>query len=73
MVRIERRRSAADERQVEVHLTCQGSRLHAKTGCLTAALLKNSGFTVAEMIDLNQKVQLLRQGMRNATELANAS
>ena len=64
---VRRHRSAADERLVEVHLTAKGRDLHVRTGCLTDALLKNSGFTVAEMIDLNQKVQKLRDGMRNAT------
>ena len=61
-----RHRSTADERLVEVHLTAKGRDLHVKTGCLTDALLKRSGFTVPEMIDLNQKVQKLRDGMRDA-------
>ena len=61
-----RHRSTADERLVEVHLTAKGRDLHVKTGCLTDALLKHSGFTVPEMIDLNQKVQRLRDGMRDA-------
>ncbi len=55
-----RRRSEADERQVQVHLTPKGARLHAKTACLTDTLLRRSGFTVPEMIDLNRKVQKLR-------------
>lgn len=62
-----RKRNAVDERQVEVHLTGKGSDLHAKTGCLTAALLRHSGFTVPEIIELNRKMQLLREGMRNAS------
>lgn len=60
---VERRRSTVDERQVEVHLTAKGNELHAKTGCLTEALLRNSGFTIPEMIDLNQKVRALRDGV----------
>ncbi|MER8441323.1 MarR family transcriptional regulator [Mesorhizobium sp. M1312] len=63
---VARQRSTTDERQVQVHLSEKGANLHAKTGCLTAALLLHSGFTVPEMIELNRKVQLLRDGMRHA-------
>ncbi|GLS32226.1 MarR family protein [Mesorhizobium albiziae] len=58
-----RRRNAADERQVQVYLSQRGSELHAKTGCLTETLLHRSGFTIPEMVDLNRKVQKLRDGM----------
>ena len=60
---VSRKRSASDERQVEVHLTRKGRDLHAQTGCLTDALLQRSGFTIPEMIDLNLKVQRLRDGI----------
>ena len=63
---VARQRSTTDERQVQVHLSRKGASLHAKTGCLTAALLLHSGFTVPEMIELNRKVQLLRDAMRGA-------
>jgi DNA-binding MarR family transcriptional regulator len=63
---VARQRSAADERQVQVHLSPKGSNLHARTGCLTDTLLHHSGFTVPEMVDLNRKVQLLRDGMTKA-------
>ncbi|CAN7482026.1 MarR family transcriptional regulator [Bosea sp. LjRoot9] len=62
-----RRRSTEDERLVEVHLTQKGMSLHPKTGCLTDALLRHSGFDVPGMIELNKLVQTLRQGMRDAT------
>ncbi len=62
-----RRRSVTDERQVEVHLSPKGTELHARTGCLTETLLHRSGFTIPEMIDLNRKVQLLRDGMTKAS------
>ena len=62
-----RQRSTADERVVEVHLTEKGTSLHPKTGCLTDALLRHSGFDIPQMIDLNTRVQTLRQGMRDAT------
>lgn len=60
---VSRKRNASDERQVEVHLTGKGRDLHAETGCLTDALLRRSGFTIPEMIDLNLKVQRLRDGI----------
>ncbi|MBZ7924066.1 MarR family transcriptional regulator [Ensifer adhaerens] len=63
-----RHRSVTDERQVEVHLSAKGRGLHVKTGCLTDALLENSGFTVPEMIDLNERVRKLRDGMRDAVK-----
>ncbi len=63
---VARRRSADDERQVQVHLTARGSELHAKTGCLTSALLRHSGLGVPDLIDLNSKVQQLRDRMRAA-------
>ena len=63
---VTRQRGASDERQVHVHLSPKGTNLHAKTGCLTDTLLRRSGFTVPEMIDLNRKVQLLRDGMTKA-------
>ena len=61
-----RRRSTTDERLVEVHLSGKGASLHPKTGCLTDALLRHSGFDVPEMIALNSRVHALRQGMREA-------
>ncbi|UXS34671.1 MarR family transcriptional regulator [Agrobacterium tumefaciens] len=61
-----RRRSTTDERLVEVFLTPKGTELHPKTGCLTDALLRRSGFTIPQMIDLNEKVQSLRDGLTRA-------
>lgn len=63
-----RQRSASDERQVQVHLSPKGTSLQAKTGCLTDTLLRRSGFTVPELIDLNRKVQSLRDGMTAAAD-----
>jgi DNA-binding MarR family transcriptional regulator len=60
---VARRRSAVDERLVQVFLSEQGKQLHAKTGCLTDTLLRRSGFTVPEMIELNEMVQALRDGL----------
>lgn len=63
---VARRRSTEDERQVQVHLTAKGSELHARTGCLTSALLQHSRFAAPDLIELNEKVQLLRDRMRAA-------
>ncbi|ATU93174.1 MarR family winged helix-turn-helix transcriptional regulator [Phyllobacterium zundukense] len=62
---VTRKRNTSDERQVRVYTTTKGSALHFKTACLTDTLLRRSGFTVPEMIDLNHKVQSLRAGMIN--------
>ena len=60
---VTRQRNPADERQVRVRLTPPGADLQARTGCLTQALLEHSGLTVAEIIDLNAKVQRLRDAL----------
>ena len=60
---VTRERSAEDERKVQVFLTTKGKKLRADTGCLTDALLKNSGLTVKEMIDLNDRIQRLRAAL----------
>ncbi len=52
---------------MQVYLSQRGSELHAKTGCLTETLLHRSGFTIPEMVDLNRKVQKLRDGMTRDT------
>lgn len=65
---VERRRSVSDERQVEVYLSDKGSSLHASTGCLTEALLRHSGFTPSELLELNHRIQVLRDGLRKAVE-----
>ncbi|WP_457583550.1 MarR family winged helix-turn-helix transcriptional regulator [Ensifer canadensis] len=65
---LSRRRSTVDERLVEVFLTEKGKELHPKTGCLTDTLLRRSGFTVPQMIELNEKVQMLRDGLTREEE-----
>ncbi|MDR6759441.1 DNA-binding MarR family transcriptional regulator [Mycoplana sp. BE70] len=64
---LERHRNKNDERLVQVFLTAKGKDLHAKTGCLTETLLRRSGFSVGEMVDLNEKVQKLRSGMHSTS------
>lgn len=60
---VTRERNAEDERKVQVFLTAKGKRLRADSGCLTDALLRNSGLTVKEMIDLNDRIQRLRKAL----------
>ncbi|MBQ1541675.1 MarR family transcriptional regulator [Caulobacter sp. CCUG 60055] len=60
---VTRERNPADERQVRARLTAAGAALQARTGCLTEALLERSGLTVAEIIDLNAKVQRVRDAL----------
>jgi len=67
---LSRRRSTADERLVEVFLTEKGTGLQPKTACLTDALLRRSGFTIPQMIDLNDKVQSLRDGLARTGDQA---
>jgi len=54
-----RQRNPADERQVFVSLTAKGKALRDKAGCLTNALLTESGMSVPEIIALNGKVRQL--------------
>jgi MarR family transcriptional regulator, organic hydroperoxide resistance regulator len=58
-----RQRSTKDERLVGVHLTDKGRNLQAETGCLTDTLLQRSGMTVEEIVDLNTRIQKLRDAL----------
>jgi DNA-binding MarR family transcriptional regulator len=60
---VERRRNPKDERQVHVSLTGNGRDLHAKSACLSAALLERSGMTPKELSALNRQVQSLRDSI----------
>jgi len=62
---VTRERNAEDERKVQVFLTAKGKRLRADSGCLTDALLRKSGLTVKEIIDLNSRIQRLRGALTN--------
>ncbi len=64
---VERKRSAADERQVHVRLTQCGRDLRLKTGCLVERLLQRSGMTPEELIALNEQVQRLRDAISKST------
>ena|SRR5579859_1772826 len=54
-----RQRNPQDERQVFVSLTAKGKALRNDAGCLTNALLTQSGMTVEEIVSLNERVQQL--------------
>jgi DNA-binding MarR family transcriptional regulator len=59
-----RRRNPADERQVKVRLTDQGRAVRAKTKTLADALFEKSGMTVDGLVDLNVRIQTLRDAFR---------
>jgi len=60
---VARERDPADERRVHVSLTNAGRDLQPSTACLTQTLLERSGLTVAQLIDLNTRVQALRDAV----------
>lgn len=59
-----RRRNAADERVVNVSLTDQGRALRTETKILTQALDERSGMSIDMLVDLNAKIQELRDAFR---------
>jgi DNA-binding MarR family transcriptional regulator len=65
---VTRERNATDERKVQAFLTAKGKRLRADSGCLTDELLRKSGLTVKEMIDLNSRIQRLRGALTGEGE-----
>lgn len=60
---VTRERNPKDERQVIVSLTTKGRSLNEKTACLTDTLLERSGLTPAQLVDLNHRVQGLRDAL----------
>lgn len=60
---VARERDPTDERRVHVGLTKAGRDLRSRTACLTQTLLERSGLTVAQIIDLNTRVQALRDAV----------
>ncbi len=60
---VARTRNPEDERQVHVTLTGRGTALREECGCLGEALVTRSGIPPAELIDLNRKVQALRDAI----------
>jgi DNA-binding MarR family transcriptional regulator len=64
-----RRRNPADERQVQVRLTARGKALQADTGCLTDTLLERSGMSVDEIMELNARIQSLRDALVSSDQV----
>jgi len=60
---VTRERNRLDERQVQVRLTPAGADLRERTACLTQTLLERSGLTVDEIVDLNARVQRVREAL----------
>ena len=60
---VERRRSAEDERRVEVWMTEAGRSLLERSSCLGDLLTKRSGMTGAALEALNEQVRALREAV----------
>jgi DNA-binding MarR family transcriptional regulator len=61
-----RKRNPSDERQVKVSLTDQGRAVRAETRTLAEALDDKSGMTVDGLVDLNSRIQALRDAFRGS-------
>lgn len=59
-----RQRNPADERQVRVRLTDRGRGVRAETKSLTDALYDKSQMTVDALVELNARIQALRDAFR---------
>lgn len=60
---VRRTRNPENERQVLVALTEKGRALQARAGCLGEALVAASGQSAAELVELNGRVQRLRDAI----------
>ncbi len=60
---VARKRSAQDERLVEVFLTPKGKKLETRATCLTDTLLRRSGLNVEGILALNERVRDLRAAL----------
>ena len=61
---VERRRSSADERVVEVFLTPAGKRLERKASEIPACMLQKAKLSLAELAKLRAQVQALTERLR---------
>ena len=62
---VERRRSAADERQVHVWLTDKGRDVLIESMCLGQLLIERAGLTEAKFDSLNKQVRNLRDALND--------
>lgn len=60
---VTRARNPADERQVQVSLTDKGRAIREDCGCLGEMLFERSGMALADLGDLNRRVQALRDAV----------
>jgi DNA-binding MarR family transcriptional regulator len=60
---VTRERDTVDERRVHIGLTKAGRELRPRTAYLTETLLERSGLTEAQLVDLNTRVQALRDAV----------
>jgi len=60
---VQRKRSATDERQVNVHLTAAGRSLLTKCKCLGDTLIDNSGVAESQLASLNRQLQKIHRSL----------
>ena len=65
---IDRRRSAVDERVVEVHLTADGKRLRRRAECVPRAAFGKTGLATAELARLRTALHDLTRTLMDASE-----
>jgi DNA-binding MarR family transcriptional regulator len=65
---VERRRSTADERVVEVHLTGEGKRLKQRARAIPEKLLCKMGLSIPELARLRDELRALTRVVREADE-----
>ncbi|MFW0149481.1 MarR family winged helix-turn-helix transcriptional regulator [Mycobacterium sp. smrl_JER01] len=63
---VRRRRSATDERQVEVTLTAAGARMQRKAGCIPEQLFSLTGLTADEAADLRNSIARLTASLTDS-------
>ncbi|AKU96813.1 Organic hydroperoxide resistance transcriptional regulator [Labilithrix luteola] len=68
---IERRRSAGDERVVEVHLTAAGKRLRKAAAEIPKALLCKTGGPAEDLVRLQKTVRKLTQNLLDSRKESN--
>ena len=61
---VDRRRSAEDERAVEVHLTAEGEKLKKRAAAIPRALFAKTGLSTSESVTLRRALQKLTQTLR---------
>lgn len=61
---VERRRSAADERVVEVFLTAEGKRLRKRATTIPPCVFEKSGLTRSDLVELRATLQDLTRRLR---------